>query len=686
MLKLSCQNNNINNIYPINICISDEINYYKPGNKDIVDSNGNIGGLTFIKTDNKDGVISTTIDTFIINNSINNIIILKIDIEGGELNALKGATETLNSDIIKNIIIEISPKFNNDSNEILSILVNNNFDIYNIPNMECGICNYDKDFLNNLMKYPITNINNFVNSINIQTNILAIKRDIKIQKYIIIADWIETYLTQEPFLFAKELEYFGWNIIKLSKLNIETIKKSIILCITYDDFDISILKSNNYLIYKIDDLYPFKEIRNKNINNADMLIGPYQYLFNTEPIINMYSNINNTKNYNIGYSAVNDFYSDIEFNNNPIFKIFISGSVSEDIYPLRKYIKTFDKFKNNIEILEHPSYNKYTHNIINKEYYKTLNKYLCCFTDASIYKYVLLKVYEICSVGSLLLIDDSILYELNKLGFYDNINCIMYNKFNLEDKIKFIFNTDNIENINIMRKKGFELVREKHNTKQRAIQFNELVNKTELFNNNYKQIFENIYNKGLWNDNNPNIPLSGPGSSLQNTIEISNQLNNFIYNNNCKSILDLGCGDLTWISKTHFFNDRNIRYIGIDIVENQINSHINNYPNNIFYCKDIVYYNNIEYSSIIIIRDVIFHLKNNDILTIFNNIKNKFDFIAITSCKNNINKDIFDEYSFSERNIHIHPFNISHNFHIKIDEPIFNRMFYIYTHNNFYNV
>ena len=161
----------------------------------------------------------------------------------------------------------------------------------------------------------------------------SIKENIIIKK---LDDFINKLEITENILTKIDVQGYEREVISGG---LETIKKSIILCITYDDFDISILKSNNYLIYKIDDLYPFKEIRNKNINNADMLIGPYQYLFNTEPIINMYSNINNTKNYNIGYSAVNDFYSDIEFNNNPIFKIFISGSVSEDIYPLRKYIK-----------------------------------------------------------------------------------------------------------------------------------------------------------------------------------------------------------------------------------------------------------------------------------------------------------------------------------------------------------
>jgi hypothetical protein len=42
-----------------------------------------------------------------------------------------------------------------------------------------------------------------------------------------------------------------------------------------------------------------------------------------------------------------------------------------------------------------------------------------------------------------------------------------------------------------------------------------------------KLIFENIYKKKNWNNNDDNIPLSGPGSSLNNTKELIILLNKF---------------------------------------------------------------------------------------------------------------------------------------------------------------
>jgi len=483
MLKISCLFNEIKNIEPINVCISNNVGeFHVKGNSELVKNCGNIGGLSFIKTTDNitfDSIInqpvtSTTIDEIIKINKIVDIIIMKVDIEGGELNALKGASNVLKTNIIKNIIIEITPKFNNDSIEILKIIEDNNYDIFNIPHLEIGTYN-NSVIINDIFKDPIIDIINFVKNITVQTNVIAIK---KVKKYVIYTDWIETYLTQEPFTFVKNMEFFGWEIIKLSKINIENIKntKSIVLCVTYVDFDISLIKCDNVqIIYKVDDLHPYNESTNKCIENAHTIIGPYQYLFNSNEISKMFKNINPDNTFHIPYSAVDDFFKDIEFNDNPINKIFVSGFIDYR-YPLREFIVNNDAFKDYIELLSHPSYNNYTHDCINNTYYKKLNEYLCCFVDSSLYNYVLLKVFEICSVGSLLLVEETIGNELNNLGFYDNINCIFCNQNNLENKIKWILNSENRHSVDNMRKNGMELVRQNHTTKKRSETFDIIVN------------------------------------------------------------------------------------------------------------------------------------------------------------------------------------------------------------------
>lgn len=178
-LNISCLIDNIKNVNTYHNCVSDKKTFYKMRNKDIVDRNGNIGGLSFEETDESTSFDSTsiTLDDFIEENNIEIIDLLKIDIEGGELRALNGLKNTLNKNIIKNIIIEISPIINSDSLDILKILKDNNYIIFRIPNQETGYYLKNDNYLDYITSNEniITDINIFIDSIPTQTNVLAIK-------------------------------------------------------------------------------------------------------------------------------------------------------------------------------------------------------------------------------------------------------------------------------------------------------------------------------------------------------------------------------------------------------------------------------------------------------------------------------------------------------------------------------
>jgi hypothetical protein len=295
----------------------------------------------------------------------------------------------------------------------------------------------------------------------------------QLKKIVIISDWLKTYITQEPYIFSQCLIKYKWEVIMLSTLNIDDLKKhkSVVLFITYDDFDISKLKCNNIkIIYKVDDLFPYTEIRNKCINNCDEIISPYQYLFHN--VKTTYPSILDKPGFWIPYSTVTDFYSDLQFNLSPIQKILISGCIDYK-YPFRQFMSELNN--PHIEVFKHPGYNNYSHDTNNKKFYKKLNEYLCCFCDSLIFNYVLLKVFEIASVGSLLLVDDKISKQLNDLGFYDGENCVMCNQNNVSSKISWIFDDKNTIKVNSLRHKGFELARSRHNTEMRATLFNDIV-------------------------------------------------------------------------------------------------------------------------------------------------------------------------------------------------------------------
>lgn len=199
-----------------------------------------------------------------------------------------------------------------------------------------------------------------------------------------------------------------------------------------------------------------------------------------------------------------------------------------------------------------------------------------------------------------------------------------------------------------------------------------------------KQIFTRIYKQKKWRHR--KCPLSGSGSTLRNTKMVRNLLDEFIKTNSLKSITDLGCGDLTWITSTNFFNEPSIDYTGVDVVDMLIEGHIARVEGKKFISIDLVDYTNMPYTNLVILRDVIFHLSIVDIQTIFNNIKGRFDYILITNCRNTENTDNFNKYQYSMRNIHIEPFNINNRFIHSIQEKFIERDVYIYRHDDFYNL
>ena len=132
-------------------------------------------------------------------------------------------------------------------------------------------------------------------------------------------------------------------------------------------------------------------------------------------------------------------------------------------YPLRCY--AIKQYRNYIDILNHPGYvtdinRKPAHKIIGEDFILHLNKYLCCFCDGSKFNIVLKKVYEILYSGALLLSDLNIKNELEKYGIIENIHCILCNKENMEEKMKYILDENNNEIIENIRQNGFKLASE----------------------------------------------------------------------------------------------------------------------------------------------------------------------------------------------------------------------------------
>jgi len=152
------------------------------------------------------------------------------------------------------------------------------------------------------------------------------------------------------------------------------------------------------------------------------------------------------------------------------------------------------------------------------------------------------------------------------------------------------------------------------------------------------RVFTKIYEEGYWGSNGKShasyTGSSGPGSSISYNIDSYIPfVRKFIRENKISKVVDLGHGD--WQSSHLIYDGLDVSYVGYDAYEKICRYNSKKYPAYTFiYCdfvKDIAL---VEKGDLFIIKDVLQHLCNRDIVdTLSYLINNKrFKYILITNC------------------------------------------------------
>lgn len=364
--------------------------------------------------------------------------------------------------ILTTKLLEFYKKYNNvieyyDSGQDLLITVNDLYKNYYSNN-------YFTEY--NLLSYFLNKSTNKINKI-------------ENKNVVIYSDWIKEYIAEEHYYMVECLQkQYNYLTLPLSQKHFYKFNNCKIIFITYDDYIIgdNDNDNNNMIFYRIDDI--ITEDKNKllvritNCKNSNFIFSVYAYLFNNKNIYKYYK-FNKDKLFYIPYSVPGKFNCD--FNLNPKNKLLISGYFDDKIIPysFRYYMSKLAQKNDFIDILKHKGYNN-NNNIKGINYINLLNSYLCCFTCCTDYKYIVLKHYEIIYSGALLLCSDKIKKELNELGFIDMKNCIFCNIKNVNEKLKYIFNPINRNEIDRIRLNGY-ILSKNHITEKRAEEINEIV-------------------------------------------------------------------------------------------------------------------------------------------------------------------------------------------------------------------
>jgi SAM-dependent methyltransferase len=161
-----------------------------------------------------------------------------------------------------------------------------------------------------------------------------------------------------------------------------------------------------------------------------------------------------------------------------------------------------------------------------------------------------------------------------------------------------------------------------------------------LFAADRRQVFEQIYSRGVWlNNDDKRDSRSGAGSELDATVGIRASLPPVLADLGVRSMVDIGCGDFTWMQ----YVDLGVRYIGVDVVRAVVDANRKLYGSvgREFRCLDAVA-EPLPAADVALCREVLFHLSFADAKKILENVKRSGAryLIATTDAATSFNSDI----------------------------------------------
>lgn len=171
-----------------------------------------------------------------------------------------------------------------------------------------------------------------------------------------------------------------------------------------------------------------------------------------------------------------------------------------------------------------------------------------------------------------------------------------------------------------------------------------------------KRKFTNIYKTGGFSGD--KYPLSGIGSSIEETHTIRLEIPKIIEEVNVQILLDAPCGDFFWMQHVQL---EGVKYFGADIVPMIIKRNIDHYANEnrFFFVADIVQ-DNLPLVDLILSRDCFIHLSNKDTIKTIKNFKRSGSRYLLTNTYINLfeNKDLVSGRGWRPINLNLSPFGL----------------------------
>jgi hypothetical protein len=179
-----------------------------------------------------------------------------------------------------------------------------------------------------------------------------------------------------------------------------------------------------------------------------------------------------------------------------------------------------------------------------------------------------------------------------------------------------------------------------------------------------EQVFSTIYRDDLWSQDNmgcqvAGVPRSGPGSLVERSQPVIDFLRQRIASDEVRSIVDVGCGDLTYIAAIEEITTGRVDYSGIDVVPALIAEH-RRLPWGRFEVGNVVDEGFRISADIVIAKDVLFHLASEDAeRAVTNLMQSDWRWLVLTSDPTaDNNARVLDMWHFAPIDLTSEPFGL----------------------------